>query len=60
MSLCCLFSSVEEQSQSQKHVLVIQPFYELERSRIAVLFLRTEVAVYLLKNCFYVVYIKLL
>lgn len=44
-------SSDEEQIQSQKHVMVIQPFYELEISRIAVLFLRTEVAVYLLKNC---------
>lgn len=52
MSLCCLFgSSDEEQIRSQKHVMVIQPFYELEISRIAVLFLRTEVAVYLLKYC---------
>lgn len=60
MSPCCLFgSSDEEQIQSQKHVMVIQPFYELEISRIAVLFLRTE-GVLTEELCFYVVCIKLL
>lgn len=45
-----MFSSSDKmQIQSQKHVTVVQPFYELEITRIAVLFLRAEVAVYLLK-----------
>lgn len=59
MSSCCLFSiSDKKQIQSQKHVTVVQPFYELEIT-IVVLFLRAEIAVYVLVFCFHVICIML-